>query len=74
MTDVKPPTLWSVYHSLWGKATDAPFYDKSEWKDLFREADSRRDETKDSYVRRSILSLARLQGVDEREVEKYELR
>lgn len=45
MTELKPPTLWHVYHSLWGKAHDAPHYDKGDWTAMFREVEVVKDRT-----------------------------
>jgi hypothetical protein len=43
-------TLWHVYHYLWGKATDAPHYQKRDWNDLFQAASDARDQTGDSAL------------------------
>lgn len=63
--------LWHVYHSLWGKAHDAPFYRKDDWNALYREVTANQEVTTDSALRRRVLHLALAQGVSEEEVNRF---
>ncbi len=71
MTELKPSTLWHVYHSLWGKAHDAPHYDKSAWNAVFREVEEVKYTTGDSALRRKVLGIALSQGVSDDDVDKF---
>lgn len=70
-TEPKPPTLWHVYHSLWGKAHDAPSYQKRDWTNLFREVEKVKDTTENCLLRREIIALALAQGVSPEDVNKF---
>lgn len=71
MTELNPPTLWHVYHSLWGKAHDAPYYDKGAWNALFRDVEAVKHRTENCPLRRKVLGLALAQGVSDVDVDKF---
>lgn len=71
MTELKPPTLWHVYHSLWGQAHDAPHYDKGAWNAIFREVEAVKERTENCPLRRRVLGIALAQGVSEETVNKF---
>lgn len=64
------PILWHVYHSLWGKATNAPGYWKGDWNDLYREAYNHQHTRWDCHLRQEMVRMARVQGVSEEEIQK----
>lgn len=62
------PTLWEVYHNLWGLAKEGPSYEKREWNHLFHLVESKRDERDGCVARSMIMGLARRQGVSDTEI------
>jgi len=71
MVERKIPTLWHVYHSLWGKAHDAPYYNKGAWNALFRDVEAAKDTTENCALRRRVLGVALAQGVSDEEVNRF---
>ena len=63
--DVPKPTLWQVYHALWGLARDAPGYCKRDWNWFYNAAVEEEHSTEDTYLRRRMVRLARIQGVSD---------
>ena len=63
------PTLWHIYHSLWGKAKDTPGYRKASWNQLHGEMAANQNVRGECSLRWEAVELARHQGVSEDEIQ-----
>lgn len=65
-------TIWEIYHGLWGKAHEAPEYNKQDWNELYRRALTQQnaDIESSAAIVRNIVQLARFQGVPQETIDK----